>query len=138
MAPHLVRTRITYNYKDMRTCSFLSHAHTCTHARTHEHTHTHTHTHTRTHTHAHTRARTHARMHARTHTHTTNKCITGDGLVEIEKKETTDQSAEEKRWVSSSDLKEESEDKMHKREEATSRSQVQCTERIFPPGKGNI
>ena len=114
------------------------HARMNTHTRIHTHTHTRMHTHARTHMRTHAHARTRACTHAHTHTHTTNKCITGDGLVEIEKKETTDQSAEEKRWVSSSDLKEESEDKMHKREEGSSRSQVQCTERIFPPGKGNI
>ena len=46
--------------------------------------------------------------HSHTHTHITNTCITGDGLVK-----TTDQYAEEKRWVLSFDLKEESEDECH-------------------------
>ena len=99
------------------------HTHTQTHARTH--TNTHVHTHTRTHTHAHTRTltrtharthtRTHARTHARTHTHThthyKNAIITGDGLIgRMRRKKTTNQYAEEKRWVLSFDLKEESEE----------------------------
>ena len=62
----------------------------------HTHTHTHTHTHARA---THTRARA-RHTHTYTHTHTTNTCITDDGLVK-----TTDQYAEEKRWVFSSDLK---------------------------------
>ena len=77
----------------------------------HLHTHTHTHTprayaHARTHTctHTHTHTRTHARIQSHTHTHT----ITGDLLVEWEKKKGwvgADQYAEEKRWVFSFDLK---------------------------------
>ena len=38
--------------------------------------------------------------------HTTNTCITSDGLVEKEKKEMTNQYADENRLVFSSDLRE--------------------------------
>ena len=40
------------------------------------------------------------------HAHTTNACITNDGLVEKEKKEMTNQYVDEKRLVFSSDLRE--------------------------------
>ena len=50
-----------------------------------------------------TRARTHARTHAHTHTHTHTTHWYNE-------KQMTDQSAEDKRWVFSFDLKEESED----------------------------
>ena len=50
----------------------------------------------------------------------------------------TDQYAEEKRWALSFDLKEESEDEcLTEREEGSSRAQVQCTERISPPGSSS-
>ena len=71
-----------------------SHTHACTHARVRTHTYN---------THA-----THTHM----HTHTTDTCITCVGLVEQEET-TTNQYEEEKRWVFSFDLKEESEDKYH-------------------------
>ena len=45
-----------------------------------------------------------------THTHAPNTHVTGDKLVEWEGKKMTDQYAEEKRWVCSFELKEESED----------------------------
>ena len=48
------------------------------------------------------RARMHAFHHIYTHTHTTNICITGDGLVE--NKRNNNQYAEETVWVFSFDL----------------------------------
>ena len=80
VAPHLIRAQSAY--KDIRIHSFH-------HMHTHQDTPAHTNTHLRTHIH--------------THTHTTNTCITGDGLVKW-------RYAEEKRWLFSFDLKEESED----------------------------
>ena len=95
------------------------HAHTHTHARTHARTHSHTHVraptraHTHTHTHTHMHARTHARTraHARIDTHilTTNTFITGDVFGRMRRKKVKNRYAEGKRWVFSSDVKEDSE-----------------------------
>ena len=77
--------------------------------------------------------------HTRTHTKpSTNACITGDGLIErkqqIEerRKETTNQYAEEKRWVFSW-LRRRVKTKMSEREEESSWPQVRFIERISPP-----
>ena len=54
-------------------------------------------------------------------------------------KKTTDQYAEEKRWVFSFDLKEASENEcLTEREEGSSRTRVQYIERISPPGSLNM
>ena len=77
---------------------------------------------------------THTHTHTHTHTNTTNTCITGVGLAEWEERKPQISTAQEKRWVFSSDLNEESEDKHWQREEGSSRSQVQCIGRISPHG----
>ena len=95
IASCLVRARSTY--KDIRIRSF-------------HHTHTHTHTYTRTHARTHapplpTHTRTHPASPTRTHT---TLLVMGYGTSG--RKKTTDQYAEEKRWVFSFDLKEPNED----------------------------
>ena len=88
MVLHLVRAQSAY--RDIRICSLH---HTRTHTHTHTHTHTdacthtpkHTHTHTHMYTHTLSLSLTHTHTHTHTHTpHTTNTCITGDGLVKWE------------------------------------------------------
>ena len=90
MAPHLMRAQGAYKAdKHARP----THAHTSTNTpHTHTHTHTHAHTHTRTHTHTHTPQK---------HKHSNH------GFDGNRRKKARNQSAEEKRWVFSFDLKEE-------------------------------
>ena len=92
-----------------------THAHTYTNI-----TDTHTHTHTQTHTHTHTNTHTQQK-----HRHSRH------GFDAKRRKKVKNQQAEEKRWVFSFDLKEES-DVACLTEKVSSRWQVRYTEKISP------